>query len=127
MFAHVSRSSREARRAAHTLNRHSARVANEEVQILISTVEDLIARLEGAADPELTQLRKQTEAALASAKDVISQREARLRDRASELAEQGGAYVREHPWTSTSLGLAALCVVAIAFWTAGRTATIDRL
>jgi ElaB/YqjD/DUF883 family membrane-anchored ribosome-binding protein len=38
-----------------------------------------------------------------------------LRDQAVELAERGDAYVREHPWTS--VGVTALCVLAIGLWT----------
>jgi ElaB/YqjD/DUF883 family membrane-anchored ribosome-binding protein len=110
-----SRSRVQARQAARILNRHPSQVADEEVRILISTVEDLLERLATAADPELMRLRNRTETALDSARASIADSGAQLRDRASDLAEWGGAYVRERPWTS--VGLAALCVLPIGLWT----------
>jgi ElaB/YqjD/DUF883 family membrane-anchored ribosome-binding protein len=116
MFSRVSSRSRaQARHAAQILNRQPARVASEEVRVLVSTVEDLIERLETAADPELVRLRQQTEAALATAKAAIGERGAQLRDRAGDLAEWGQTYVRERPWTS--VGVAVLCLLAIGLWT----------
>jgi ElaB/YqjD/DUF883 family membrane-anchored ribosome-binding protein len=123
MFSRTSRRSRaQARRAAHTLNQNPAQVANQEVRILIATIEDLIGGLAAATDPELVRLRQQTEGALDRARAVVSQGRVRLGEQADELADQGGAYAREHPWTS--LGLAALCMLAIGFWT-GRTVTTE--
>lgn len=123
MFSRVSSRSRaQAHQAARVLNRHPAQVANEEVRLLISTVEDLVERLAVTADPELMRLRKQTEAALASVKATVTDSGAQLRDQASDLVEWGGAYVRERPWTS--LGVAALCLLAIGLWT-GRAVMSD--
>lgn len=116
MFSRVTgRSRAQARRAAQVLNDHPARVANEEVRILISTVEDLLERLRTAADPELKQLREKTEEALDSAKDAVTESGAQWLDQAGDLAERGGAYVRERPWTA--MGVAALCVLALGVWT----------
>jgi ElaB/YqjD/DUF883 family membrane-anchored ribosome-binding protein len=84
------------------------------VRILISTVEDVIERLGVAADPELKRLRAQTEAALASVRNAISEGEAQVRERVRDLAAQGGTYVRGHPWTS--LGVATLCALALGLW-----------
>jgi ElaB/YqjD/DUF883 family membrane-anchored ribosome-binding protein len=114
MFARVS-SRREARRAARVLHQHPVRVANEELRILISTVEDLIERLGVAADPELKRLRKQAETALANAKAAVTEGGAQLGDQAHKLTEQGQRYVRRRPWAS--LGFVALCVLAIGVWT----------
>lgn len=131
MFNRVTsrRSRAQARRAAEILNDHPAQVVNAEMRILINTVEDLVARLAKSADPELTRLRRQTEAALAGAKDALASAKdaladggAQLRDQASELAERGDAYVRERPWTS--LSLVALGVLAIGLWT-GRALTSE--
>jgi ElaB/YqjD/DUF883 family membrane-anchored ribosome-binding protein len=88
----------------------------------MATVEDLVERLGAATDPELARLRKQTEGALANAKAALAESGAQLRDQASELADWGEAYVRERPWTS--LGVAALCVLAIGLWT-GRAVASD--
>src|SRR5215472_2804673 len=49
---------RQERRAARVLNERPLRVANEELRILMSTVQDLIDRLGTAADPELKRLRQ---------------------------------------------------------------------
>jgi ElaB/YqjD/DUF883 family membrane-anchored ribosome-binding protein len=120
MFSRVSRGTRaQARRAARMLNQHPGRVVNEEVRILISTVDDLVERLRTSADPELRRLRTQTEAALASAKDAIAAGGSQALDRAQELGE---SYIRERPWSS--LGIVALCVLAIGVWT-GRAVTSD--
>jgi ElaB/YqjD/DUF883 family membrane-anchored ribosome-binding protein len=116
MFARANgRKRAQARRAAQIINEHPGLVANEELRILMSTVEDLVDRLGAAADPELKRLRKQAEAALGDAKAVIAQRGARLRDRAGEFAEHGREYVRARPWTS--LGLVALGVLVIGVLT----------
>jgi len=116
MFTRVSgRNRAEAQRAAQVLNDQPARVATEEVRILMSTVEDLLERLRTAADPELKRLREQTEEALDSAKAVVTESGAQWLDQAGDLAERGGAYLRERPWTS--LGVAALCVLAVGVLT----------
>ncbi len=113
MFAHVTHR-RQTRRAARVLHRHPLQVANEELRILISTVEDLIERLGTAADPELKRLRKRADTALATAKAAVAERGAQLGDQARELAEQGQEYVRRRPWPA--LGVVALCMLAIGLW-----------
>ncbi len=116
MFARANgRKRAQARHAAQVLNEHPGLVANEELRILMSTVEDLVDRLGTAADPELKRLRQQAQAALDEAKAAIAQSGTRLRDRAGEFAEQGRAYVRARPWTS--MGLVALGVLAIGILT----------
>ena len=112
MFARVT-NRRQARRAARFINQQPLRVANEELRILISTVEDLVERLSTAADPELKRLRRQAETALASAKAAVGP--SQLSDQARELAAQGQEYVRSRPWTA--LGLVALCMLAVGVWT----------
>jgi ElaB/YqjD/DUF883 family membrane-anchored ribosome-binding protein len=116
MFTRVrSRSRAEARKAARVLNQRPMAVANEELRILVATVEDLIESLGTAVDPELQRLRKQLQAALASAKAAIAGAGAQVRDQAEELTDQAAAFVQERPWTS--LGLLAVCVLAIGLWT----------
>jgi ElaB/YqjD/DUF883 family membrane-anchored ribosome-binding protein len=115
MFAGATRRSRaRARQAAHFLNQHPGQVADAELRILISTIEDLIERLGMAVDPELKRLRAQTQAALTGLQDAISEGEEQVREQVRELGVQGGAYVRSHPWTS--LGVAALGALAIGLW-----------
>jgi ElaB/YqjD/DUF883 family membrane-anchored ribosome-binding protein len=117
MFARTT-SRRQARRAAQVINQQPLRVANEELRILMATVEDLVERLSTAADPELKRLRRQAESALANAKAAVGS--SQLGAQARELAEQGQEYVRNRPWTA--LGLVALCMLAVGVWT-GRTLT----
>jgi ElaB/YqjD/DUF883 family membrane-anchored ribosome-binding protein len=117
MFARVT-SRRQARRAAQVINQQPLRVANEELRILISTVEDLVGRLGTATDPELKRLRRQAETALASARAAVGG--SRIGEQARELAQQGQKYVRSRPWTA--LGFVALCMLAVGVWT-GRTLT----
>ena|ERR1700758_3767642 len=110
MFSSVS-SRREARRAARVLHQHPARVANEELKNLISTLEDLVGRLGEAADPEVKRLRKQAETALANARTALAEGGAQLGERAQVLVRQGERYVHRRPWTS--LGLVALGMLAV--------------
>ena len=110
MFSSVS-SRREARRAARVLHQHPARVANEELKNLISTLEDLVGRLGEAGDPEVKRLRKQAETALANARTALAEGGAQLAERAQVLVRQGERYVHRRPWTS--LGLVALCMLAV--------------
>jgi ElaB/YqjD/DUF883 family membrane-anchored ribosome-binding protein len=115
MFARAgSRHNAQVRQAAQILNRYPAQVAEEELQLLIATVEDLLARLSHAADPEIARLRKHTEMALVRAKAAIAKGGAQMRGHAEDYAEQAAATIREHPWTW--LGVAALCALAIGLW-----------
>ena len=123
MFARVtSHRHRQERRAARILNERPLRVANEELRILMSTVQDLIDRLGTAADPELKRLRKRAEAALARARAAIDDSGAQLGDQARQLAGQGQDYVRRRPLTS--MGIVALGMLAIGL-VAGRALAPD--
>src|SRR5215831_6567475 len=113
MFDNVT-SRRQERKAARVLNERPLRVANEELRILMSTVQDLINRLGTAADPELKRLRKRAEASLARARAAIGDGRAQLGDQARQLAEQGQVYVRRRPLTSVAivaLGMLAIGLV----------------
>ena len=115
MFARVT-NRRQARRAAQLINQQPLQVANEELRILISSVEDLVERLSSAADPELKRLRRQAQAALANAKAAVGGPQ--LSQRTRELAARGQQYVRSRPLPA--LGVVALCMLAVGVWT-GRT------
>jgi len=115
MFARVT-NRRQARRAAQFINQQPLRVANEELRILMASVEDLVERLSTAADPELKRLRRQAETALANAKSAVDG--SQLGAQARQLAEQGQRYVRRRPLTA--LGFVALCMLAVGVLT-GRT------
>ena len=115
MFARItSHRHRQERRAARILNERPLRVANEELRILMSTVQDLIDRLGAGADPELKRLRKRAEAALARARAAIGESGAQLGAEARQLAGQGQDYVRRRPLTSVAvvaLGMLAIGLV----------------
>ena len=120
MFDNVT-SRRQERKAARILNERPLRVANEELRILISTVQDLVDRLEAAADPELKRLRKQAEAALGRAKAALGEGGAQLGEQAQQLSVQGQQYVRRRR-LFTSVGVVALGMLAIGLVT-GRART----
>jgi ElaB/YqjD/DUF883 family membrane-anchored ribosome-binding protein len=86
-------------------------VASAELRNLIGSVEDLVERLGTAADPELKQLRKRAEGALANARSAIAQGRTQLGEHAGDLLERGQDYVRRRP--AASLGLVALGVLAL--------------
>jgi ElaB/YqjD/DUF883 family membrane-anchored ribosome-binding protein len=119
MFDNVT-SRRQERKAARILNERPLRVATEELRILMSTAQDLVDRLETAADPELKRLRKQAEAALGRAKAAIGEGGAQLGEQAQQLAVQGQQFVRRRPFTS--VGVVALGMLAIGLVT-GRART----
>jgi ElaB/YqjD/DUF883 family membrane-anchored ribosome-binding protein len=121
MFARVtSRRNSEERKAARVLNEHPLRVANEELRILMSTVQHLVDRLGTGADPELKRLRMRAEAALARAREALGEGGTQFGYQARQLAEQGQRYVRRRPLTS--VGVVALGMLAIG-WVSGRLMT----
>lgn len=87
------------------------------------TVDELLERINSAADSELGRLQTQTRSALAAARATVEANAARVRERMGEPATQGGAYldsyVRKRPMAT--LGLTALFALAIGLW-AGRSA-----
>lgn len=111
MFASMSSRRARARRAARVLHEQPMQVASEELRNLIASVENLVDRLGTAADPELKQLRKRAEGALASARSAIAQGRSQLGEHAGDLVERGQEYVRRRP--VASLGLVALGVLAL--------------
>jgi len=121
MFDNVT-SRRQERRAARILGERPLRVANEELRILMSTVQDLVDRLDTAANPELKRLRKQAAVALARASAAVGEDGAMLGEQARQLAEQGQRYVRRRPLAS--LGLVAVGMLAIGLLT-GRSMATD--
>jgi len=97
--------------------------ANEDVQVLMSTVDELLQQINTAADSELGRLRAQTRNALAAAKVTVAANASKVREGMGELTTDGVAYldsyVRERP--PVALGLTALFALAIGLWV-GRSA-----
>lgn len=121
MFDNVT-SRRQERKAARILNERPLRVAREELRILVAAVQDIVDRLDTAADPELKRLRKQAEVALTRAREAIGEGGAQLGEQARQLAGQGQRYVRRRPLTS--VGVVALGMLAIGLLT-GRAMASD--
>jgi len=92
--------------------------ASEEVQNLISDVEDLIDRVGEAADPELRRLRSKVAAAVASTKSSLADGAELVQRQARETFELGDRYVRNRPWEA--IGIAAIAGLAVGFLAARR-------
>jgi len=111
MFTRMTSRRSQARRAARVLHEQPVQVANEELRILVSRVQDLVDRLGTAADPEVKRLRKQAEVALSNAKAAIGEGGMQLADQVRDFAAHGQEYVRRRPLTS--VGLVALGMLVI--------------
>ena len=98
-------------------------VATEDVQVLISTVDELLRRIDATADSELGRLGSQTRSALAAARMSVAANAAKVREEMGGLAKDGGAYVdyvREQ--RLVTLGTTALFALAIGLWVGRSTA-----
>ena len=98
-------------------------VPTEDLQVLMSTVDELLRRINAAADSELGRLGSQTRGALAAARMTVAANAAKVREEMGEFAKDGGAcveYVRERP--AVTLGLTALFALAIGLWVGRSTA-----
>ena len=89
----------------------------------MSTVDELLQRINTAADSELGRLGTQTRCALAVAKVTVAANAAKVREGTGGLTTEGKAYVdsyvREQPLMA--LGLTALFALGIGLWV-GRSA-----
>jgi ElaB/YqjD/DUF883 family membrane-anchored ribosome-binding protein len=94
--------------------------ATEDLQILISTIEDLLVRLHAAADSEVGRLRVRTANAVVRVKAAVARDGIPLTQR-RPIAKEGRmnvrVYMHERPWVT--LGLMALLVLSIGLY-AGR-------
>ena len=99
MFARNSSRRSQVRRAARVLNEQPVQVASEELRILISRVEDLLARLTASTDPELKRLRQQAELALSNARAAMANGGAQLADQVRDIA----ASIVTHRWRGLHL------------------------
>ena len=87
----------------------------QEMRNLIADVEDLISRLMGAADPEISRLRGQVAKTVESAKASLSDGVGGLRDRAYTAGRVADEYVRDRRWQvigATALAAAAIGILA---------------
>ena len=112
----------EAEGVERVLDYPTPRATMEEVQTLIAMVDELLRRVDAAADSDLGRLRSRTQRALAAASAAVNRRAA-AQVRGERDVREGGAsasaYLRERPWAA--FGVAALFVLVIGLW-AGRSA-----
>ena len=87
--------------------------ASDEVQNLISDVEDLIDRVGDAADPEVKRLRAKVANAVVSAKRSIASGAEQVQRQAKDAFDASDRYVHDQPWEA--IGIAALAGVAVGF------------
>ena len=87
--------------------------AREEVQNLISDVEDLIDRVGDAADPEVRRLRSKVAAAVETTKQSISDSADQIQRQAREAFAASDRYVRNQLWEA--IGIAALAGIAVGY------------
>jgi ElaB/YqjD/DUF883 family membrane-anchored ribosome-binding protein len=107
---HLGKASRAAARDAA---RQARATVNQDVQRLISDVEDLVRRVADVADPEINRLRAKVENTVASTKQAISEGADQLHRQGRDLLEAGDRYVQDRTWES--IGVAAVAALAIGF------------
>jgi ElaB/YqjD/DUF883 family membrane-anchored ribosome-binding protein len=88
-------------------------VADQEVRNLIADIQELIARMKDAADPELSLLRAKVEASISAVKQTIFDRAGQVQRRTQQALEAGDNYVRQRPWEA--IGVASAAGLAIGF------------
>ncbi|HEX4389127.1 MAG TPA: DUF883 family protein [Steroidobacteraceae bacterium] len=108
-----SRGGARLRGAAQEAAQEAGGAAREEVQNLISDVEDLIDRVGEAADPEVRRLRSKVAAAVETTKQSISDSADQIQRQAREAFSAGDRYVRNQPWEA--IGIAALAGIAVGY------------
>jgi ElaB/YqjD/DUF883 family membrane-anchored ribosome-binding protein len=86
---------------------------SEEIDHLIADVEDLVARIGDAADPEIARLRGKVEQAVAAARKSIAQGADQVQRKAQEAVDAGDEYVHDEPWRA--VGVAALAGLVVGF------------
>jgi ElaB/YqjD/DUF883 family membrane-anchored ribosome-binding protein len=90
----------------------------QEVNNLISDVQDLLSRLSHIADPEIAQMRVKVTEAVAAAKKTLSDGTDQVQRQAKRAITAGDGYVRDQPWQA--VGIAAAAGLVIGFLVARR-------
>ena len=83
----------------------------QEVNNLISDVQDLLSRLAHIADPEIAQMRVKVTEAVAAAKKTISDGTDQVQRQAKKAITAGDGYVRDQPWQAVGIAAAAGLVI----------------
>jgi ElaB/YqjD/DUF883 family membrane-anchored ribosome-binding protein len=101
---------------------HSARkvksAGKQEINNLLSDVEDLMSRVGDSVDPEISRIRAKVEGGLADARQMLSDGAEQVQRQAREAVNAGGRYVSDNPWTA--IGVAALTGLTVGYLIARR-------
>lgn len=108
----INKAAREAVGEVREL-REARVLADREVRNLIADIQDLIARMKDAADPELSLLRAKVEASISAVKQTIFDRAEQVQRRTQEALQAGDHLVRQRPWEA--IGVASAAGLAIGF------------
>ena len=93
--------------------RTAAGAGAHEVQNLIADVEDLVAGLGEAIDPELARLKSRVKETVDSTRQAIAGGVSTVQDQARVALSASDDYVREQPWQA--IGITALASFLIGF------------
>jgi ElaB/YqjD/DUF883 family membrane-anchored ribosome-binding protein len=105
----TKRVSAQARGAVRT----AAGAGAHEVSSLIADVEDLVAGIGEAIDPELSRLKSRVKDTVDSTKQAIADGVSTVQDQARAALSASDDYVREQPWQA--IGITALAGFLIGF------------
>lgn len=108
-----SRGGARIKEAARETAQDATGTAREEVQNLISDVEDLIHRVGDATDPEVRRLRSKVATAVETTKKSIADSADVIQRQAREAFQASDRYVRNQPWEA--IGIAALAGIAVGY------------
>jgi ElaB/YqjD/DUF883 family membrane-anchored ribosome-binding protein len=109
----IAEKTRNLKHAARDAARRARAVGNQEVETLISEVEELIERLGDTADPGIARIRARVAETVRSTRRALSEGAAGVQRQARQALTAGDTYVRAQPWEA--IGFAAAVGVVIGF------------
>jgi ElaB/YqjD/DUF883 family membrane-anchored ribosome-binding protein len=90
----------------------------QEVNNLMTDVQDLLGRVAHVADPEIARLRTKVEQGMTAAKKVLLDGTDQVQRHAKNAISAGDGYVRDQPWQA--VGIAAVAGLVVGFLAARR-------
>jgi ElaB protein len=109
----IADETRNLRHAARDAARRARATGSQEVERLISEVEELIERLADTADPGMARIRNRVAETLRSTRRALSESAVEVQRQARQALTAGDTYVRAQPWEA--IGVAAVMGVVIGF------------
>jgi ElaB protein len=107
---------RKANAADAVQKRHET--GGQEVNNLMTDVQDLLGRVAHVADPEIARLRTKVERGMTAAKNVLLDGTDQVQRHAKNGISAGDSYVRDQPWQA--VGIAAVAGLVVGFLAARR-------